>query len=137
MTDETPGTTPDPLTGVEGDNDQLPTEDTLLDRGVENILDEGYSPPERPRPNHWGETAWEESAGEPMDQRLAEEEPDYWERDPLDHPDTTRAGRLVADVDADPNADGARANDVYGEDAGIDGAGASAEEAAVHWVEEP
>jgi hypothetical protein len=137
MTDETPGTTPNPLTGAEGDNDQLPSEDTLLDRGVADVLDEGYSPPDRPRPNHWGETAWEESAGEPMEQRLAEEEPDYWEEDRLVRPDTTRAGRLVADDDADPNADGDRDNDVYGEDAGIDGAGASAEEAAVHWVEEP
>lgn len=137
MTDETPATSPDPETGAEGDNDQLTVEDTLLDRGGHDVLDEGYSPPERPRSNHWGETAWEESAGEPLDRRLAEEEPDYWEQDPLDRPDTTRSGRLVADQDADPNADGARDNDVYGEDAGIDGAGASAEEAAVHWVDEP
>jgi hypothetical protein len=137
MTEETPGTTPDPETGAEGDNDQLTVEDTLLDRGGYDVLDEGYSPPERPRSNHWGETAWEESAGEPMDRRLAEEEPDYWEQDPLDRPDTTRSGRIVADQDADPNADGARDNDVYGADAGIDGAGASAEEAAVHWVDEP
>jgi hypothetical protein len=72
-----------------------------------------------------------------MDLRLAQEEPDVWDQDPLTHPDTTRAGRLVADDDADPNADGARDNDVYGQDVGIDGAAASAEEAAVHWVEEP
>ncbi|MEN5073238.1 DUF5709 domain-containing protein [Isoptericola cucumis] len=137
MTDETPGTTPNPLTGAEGDEDQLPEEDTLLDPELTDKLDEGYSPLERPRANHWGETAWEESAGEPFDRRLREEEPDVWESDPLDRPDTSRAGRLVADDEADPGEDGDRDNDVYGEDAGIDGAGASAEEAAVHWVDEP
>ena len=137
MTDETPATRPDPELTAEGDNNQLTNDDTLLERGGGEVLDEGYSPPERPRPNHWGETHWEESAGEPMDQRLAQEEPDIWEQDPLDRPDTQRAGRLVADEDADPNIDGSRDNDIYGQDAGIDGAGASAEEAAVHWTEEP
>ena len=138
MTEETPGTRPDPELGAEGDTNQLSNDDTLLPGpGREEPLDQGYSPLERPRSNHWGETAWEESAGEPMDRRLSQEEPEVWEQDPLARPDTTRAGRLVADQDADPNADGSRNNDVYGEDAGIDGAGASAEEAAVHWVEEP
>ncbi len=137
MSEETPATTPDPLTGAEGDADQLSEEDTLLDRGVDDPLDEGYSPLERPRANHWGETAWEESAGEPLERRLDDEVPDTWETDPLERPDTTRAGRLVADDEADPGEDGDRDNDLYGQDAGIDGAGASAEEAAVHWVEEP
>ncbi|WP_125773628.1 DUF5709 domain-containing protein [Antribacter gilvus] len=137
MTADTPATSPDPETGAEGDTNQLQNDDTLLDRGGDDVLNEGYSPPERPRSNHWGETPWEEVHGEPLDRRLAEEEPDYWEQDPLGRPDTTRAGRLVADSDADPGEDGARENDLYGDDAGIDGAGASAEEAAVHWVEEP
>ncbi|MEK8225633.1 DUF5709 domain-containing protein [Oerskovia sp. M15] len=52
---------------------------------------------------------------------------------PLDRPDTTRSGRLIADADA---LDG-RVNDTYADDAGIDGGAASAEEAAVHIVEEP
>ncbi|WP_166845687.1 DUF5709 domain-containing protein [Isoptericola sp. BMS4] len=137
MTDETPGTRPDPLTGVEGDENQLPKEDTLLDPELDDVLDEGYSPLERERSNHWGETAWEESTGEPLDRRLGAEQPDVWETDPLTRPDTTRAGRLVEDDDADPGDDGGRENDLYSEDAGVDGAGASAEEAAVHWVEEP
>lgn len=141
MTEETPATTPGPDGIAEGDTDQLPTEDTLNSRGTKDSLDEGYSPPERPRSNHWGETSWEERQGEPMGQRLSEEEPDIWEADPLDRPDTSRAGRLVSDPDADPGSyageDGRRDNDLYGTDAGIDGAGASAEEAAVHWVEEP
>ncbi|WP_402461829.1 DUF5709 domain-containing protein [Isoptericola aurantiacus] len=137
MSEDTSATRPDPERGAEGDGDQLPVEDTLLDRGTRDVLDEGYSPPERPRSNHWGETAWEESAGEPLDRRLAEEEPDLWEDGASDRTDTSRAGRLVADADADPNEDGGRDNDLYGTDAGVDGAGATAEEAAVHWVEEP
>ena len=30
------------------EDDQLQPEDTLVDRGVDDVLDEGYSPPERP-----------------------------------------------------------------------------------------
>jgi hypothetical protein len=137
MSEDTSATRQDPELAAEGDTDQLPVEDTLDDRGTRDVLDEGYSPPERPRKNHWGETAWEESAGEPLDQRLAGEEPDVWEGDGGRPSDASRAGRIVADDDADPNVDGSRSNDLYGSDAGIDGAGASAEEAAVHWVEEP
>ncbi len=135
MTEETPATRPDPELTAEGDTNQLTNDDSMESRGGGEALDEGYSPPERDRSNHWGETQWEESAGEPMDLRLAEEEPEVWEEQRPS--DATRAGRLVADPDADPNADGTRDNDVYGDDAGIDGAGASAEEAAVHWTEEP
>lgn len=138
MSDETPATSPDPEHGAEGDTDQLQPEDTLLDRGLDDVLDEGYSPPERPRANHFGETPWEEVHGETLDARLSQEEPEEWERDPLTRPDDRRAGRLVQDPDADRDEVGSsRENDTYGEDAGIDGAGASAEEAAVHWVEEP
>ncbi|MBL0885345.1 DUF5709 domain-containing protein [Myceligenerans indicum] len=137
MSGDTTATSPDPEYGAEGDTDQLQQEDTLVDRGTPDVLDEGYSPPDYPRKNHWGETAWEESRGESLDQRLAEEEPESWEGDPLTRPDSSRSGRLVADDDADPGEDGGRQNDLYGDDAGIDGAAASAEEAAVHWVEEP
>jgi len=141
MTEETPATMPGPDGIAEGDSDQLSSEDSLYSRGLKDALDEGYSPPDRPRKNHWGETSREERQGESFDQRLSEEEPDVWQADPLDRTDTSRAGRLVSDPDADPGGyaaeDGTRQNDLYGTDAGIDGAGASAEEAAVHWVEEP
>ena len=68
--------TPDGGTGpaageysVEDDN-QLQPEDTLIDRGIDDILDEGYSPPERLyAPGAFGPS-------ESMDQILAEEEPD-------------------------------------------------------------
>ena len=135
MSEDTPATSTDPALGSEGDSDQLPGEDTLVERGVDDPLDEGVTPPERPRPQstRFGETAWEESRGETLDQRLAEEEPEEWERDPAERPDETRAGRLVADPDA---LDG-RQNDTYADDEGISGGAAGAEEAAVHVVEEP
>jgi hypothetical protein len=134
MTEETPATSTDAATGTEGDTDQLPAEDTLTERGVDDLLDEGYSPPDRPRSNHWGETAWEESAGESLDQRLAEEEPEVWEQDPRVDPsrEPGRAGRLVED-DAAVRAGG---NDEFALDSGVAGGAASAEEAAVHLVED-
>ena len=115
----------------EGDSNQLPREDTLLERGVEDLLDEGYSPPDFPRSNRFGETPLEELMGESLDQRLAEEEPDVWEtgggaprgREP------DRAGRLVEDDDS------WRAQDIYAADAGVAGGAASAEEAAMHIVD--
>lgn len=130
----TPGTTPDPLTNVEGDGDQLPQEDTLLDRGVDNILDEGYSPPERrPAPNRL-ETHLDQQIGESMDDKLAQEEPEVWETPGRDagasEPD--RAGRL-APGEAGPT--GAPQETIMATDVGISGGGASAEEAAVHVTE--
>src|SRR3954464_7056111 len=74
------------------DDDQLPVEDTLLDRGVDDILDEGYSPPDR----------WKEPRDhETLDELLAEEEPDTaMESDDEfsedDEVGDRRAGRLVA-----------------------------------------
>lgn len=136
MSENTPATSTDAATGAEGDADQLPEEDTLVDRGVADLLDEGYSPPERPRPAsaHWGETAWEESRGETLDQRVAQEEPDIWDApprvDPSREPD--RAGRLLEDDDAVESG----GNDQFAIDAGVDGGAASAEEAAIHIVDE-
>jgi hypothetical protein len=59
------------------DEGQLSAEDTLEDRGLDDALDEGYSPPERPRGvEAFGTTAVEEQQGESLDQRLRQEEPD-------------------------------------------------------------
>jgi len=115
----------------EYDSDQLPLEDTLLDRGVGDVLDEGYSPPERPRHNHWGETAREEELGEPLDLRLAEEEPEPWAAPEHGARQMDRAGRLLA-----PTEETGSSQDVYAADVGIAGGGASAEEAAMHLVDE-
>jgi hypothetical protein len=54
---------------VEEEN-QLQPEDTLIKRGIDDTLDEGYSPPERV----YGRGGFGPS--ESMDQLLAEEEPD-------------------------------------------------------------
>ncbi|WP_067433602.1 DUF5709 domain-containing protein [Nocardioides jensenii] len=127
-------------------DDQLQPEDTLDDRGVDDILDEGISPPERPRGvTAKGVTAREELEGESIDERLAQEEPEVWaeaeaERDAdiLDGPvggevGEARAGRLTS---PDEGLGEDEESELIGHDEGIDGAGASAEEAAVHVFEE-
>ena len=134
MSDATPGTSTDPALGSEGDNDQLSMEDTLEDRGVDDLLDEGYVPLERARTNHYGETPWEQAHRETLDQRLAEEEPEVWavraRTEAGREPD--RAGRLLED----DSAVVAGGNDEFAVDVGISGGGASAEEAAVHVIAE-
>lgn len=113
--------------------------DTLEDRGVADVLDEGFSPPEKWSPaQKFGNTAEEMREGETLDQRLAQEEPDIepdLEGDALDDGEVgdRRAGRLV-DPDAGIGLDTEK--DLVGYDVGIDGAGAGAEEAAVHIVDE-
>jgi hypothetical protein len=120
--------------------DQLQPEDTLDDRGVDDVLDEGYSPPDR-EPDHLRHP----EGGESLEDRLDEEDPEVWARaeeeadaDILDgdvggEVGSARSGRLLApdegsheDVDAE----------LVAEDEGIDGAGASAEEAAMHTIED-
>jgi hypothetical protein len=116
--------------------------DSLTDnRGLDDPLDEGYSPPEKwSVAEGYGNTPLEEELGETLDMRIAQEEPEpdpYAEEDDdfLDDGEvgTARAGRLVApDEGAHEDEDA----ELYAEDAGIDGAGASAEEAAMHVVED-
>jgi hypothetical protein len=111
-------------------------------------LDEGYSPPENPRElGDWGLTASEARTHEALARRLAREVPDVtdrWDGDGIgdiadsdgepidDQVGDSRAGRLVAfGVDpTDPTTD-YRAHDV-----GIDGGAASAEEAAMHIIDD-
>ncbi len=134
------GTDPEEASGL------LQPQDTLDDAdGVTDVLDTGWSPPDRPwAVDDWGTTQWEESAGESLDGRLAREipEPEDGDGDGLgDTSDTDgelidgevgdrRAGRLVESEaawgDIEP--------ELHAYDVGIDGAGASAEEAAIHVV---
>jgi hypothetical protein len=113
--------------------------DTLEDRGVGDVLDEGFSPPEKWSPaQKFGNTAEEMRDGETLDQRLAQEEPDIepdFAADVLDDGEVgdRRAGRLV-DPDQGIGLDVEK--DLVGYEVGIDGAGAGAEEAAVHIVDE-
>src|SRR5688500_12036224 len=114
--------------------DQMQFEDTLVDRGVDDVLDAGYSPAEKYGPGEgFGSTPDEAVQGENLDQRLAQEGPDA---DPHAYEDPeapvdeevgdARSGRLV-----DPGGGGGEdtEKDLVGDDVGIDGAAASAEEA--------
>jgi len=138
------------------DYEVLDSSDTLDGAPGDDPLDRGVATPERWSAGmRFGTTADEEREGESLDQLLAEEEPDTafdvedeepWdtagdedaadeEIDGLlldDGPDP-RAGRLVAEDEGAHIDDEA---DLVARDAGIDGGGATAEEAAVHVVEE-
>ena len=117
---------------------QLDSADTLLDRGLVDGLDEGYSPPDR-EPTVQVPTESEEEAGLSLDELLSAEEPDVGvgEENNLfseygDEVGGARAGRLVgADEGAYTDTD----KDLWAGDIGIDGAGATAEEAAVHVID--
>ncbi|MCH0557420.1 DUF5709 domain-containing protein [Streptomyces sp. MUM 16J] len=138
---------PDP-SEVREDTGVLDAEDTLDSDGVADPLDRGWSPPERPwAVEHVGVTATERKAGETLDQRLAEELPDLATPagDGIGDCDGTdgelldnevgglRSGRLVApDEGAHEDEEAA----LVATDVGIDGAAASAEEAAMHIVDE-
>jgi hypothetical protein len=135
---------------------QDPADSLLADPGGEP-LDQGVAPPERwSAAMRFGSTADEQEAGESLDQLLAEEEPDdaldldedddlpeddedtdeadeYLDGLLLDDGPDPRAGRLVAeDEGAHPDEEA----DLVARDVGIDGGAASAEEAALHVVED-
>lgn len=127
--------TPDTFDDEDGGG---PDQDAIFDNPDET-LDSGYSPPESYRGEGFGTTADEALQGESLDERLRQEEPDtdpYAETgEDVDDGEvgTERAGRLVA---PDEGIGEDTESDLVGEDVGIDGAAASAEEAAVHVVEE-
>jgi Family of unknown function (DUF5709) len=106
-------------------------------RGLSEPLDEGYSPPEKySGVQRRGVTAQEEARGASLDDLLAEEEPepdpyDEVAEDEVGEVGDRRAGRLV---EADEGAHVDRDEEMFAVDVGIDGAAASAEEAAVHVI---
>jgi hypothetical protein len=114
--------------------------DTLDDRGVDDALDEGIVPPQKWSAGQgFGNTAAEQREGETLDQRIAQEEP---EPDPYSEVTESiddgqvgaeRSGRLVA---PDEGAHEDTERDALAFDVGIDGAGATAEEAAMHVIPE-
>ncbi|QKE83808.1 DUF5709 domain-containing protein [Arthrobacter sp. NEB 688] len=143
------------------DEDQLQPEDTL--DGAVDPLDRGYSPPEKLHGSlAHGVTAEEQSRDETIEERIHQEVPDPTsaygapdnesgldvDRVGGDDPDAIdaeddwlgdgevgdeRAGRLVAPDEGLAEDD---EKDLVGDDVGIDGAAASAEEAAMHVVDE-
>ncbi|GAA3534281.1 hypothetical protein AFL01nite_06070 [Aeromicrobium flavum] len=116
-------------------------QDTLLGRETHDPLDEGLTAPERWSAGEgFGTTAEEQVQGESFEQRLQQEEPDVdpeseWSEEDLDDGEVgvRRSGRLV---DPDGGVGEDHVSQLVGDDVGIDGAAASAEEAAVHVVEE-
>ncbi|MER6686909.1 DUF5709 domain-containing protein [Streptomyces olivaceoviridis] len=124
----------------------LDLQDAVGERSYDDMLDEGYSPPERPLGvTKHGTTAAEQHEGESLDERLGQEVPDVTppagdeigdlpggEGEPLD-PEAggARAGRLVA---PDEGAHADTTKEEVAEDVGIDAGAAGAEEAAVHVV---
>lgn len=118
-------------------------------------LDRGVAPPERWSAGmRFGSTADEQASGESLDDLLAEEEPDTLSDDDDDVPENLdddeeadeyidglllddgpdpRAGRLVAqDEGAHPDEEA----DLVARDVGVDDGAASAEEAALHVVDD-
>ncbi|MFC8427611.1 DUF5709 domain-containing protein [Streptomyces sp. NPDC057253] len=127
----------------------LDLQDALDERTYDDMLDEGYSPPEKPLGvTRHGTTAAEQHDGETLDERLAQEVPEPeepvgdevgdvpgGEGEPVDpEVGTERAGRLVA---PDEGAHSDTTKEEVATDVGIDAGAAGAEEAAVHVVEDP
>ena len=137
----------------------LDSTDTLDGAPGDDPLDRGVVPPERwSAGERFGTTGEEQEEGESLDQLLAEEEPDpaldFTDDEPEDIEDVEldedagdedvdglllddgpdpRAGRLVQeDEGAHPDEE----EDLVASDVGIDGGGATAEEAAMHVVDE-
>ena len=138
------------------DYEVLEASDTLAGEPGDDPLDRGVVTPERWSAGmRFGTTAGEQREGESLDQLLAEEEPDIAfdadDEEPsdvagdedaadedidgllLDDGADPRAGRLVAeDEGAHPDSEA----DLVARDTGIDGGAATAEEAAMHVVDE-
>jgi hypothetical protein len=138
----------DYVPGLLSPEESLDDEELADDEADDDVEGPGYSPADRPVESFaWGVTAHEARTHEPFDQRLARELPDFGANDDGDGfgdaSDTDgeliddqvgdlRSGRLVWQLQ-DP-AD--LSSDLLATDVGIDGAAASAEEAAVHIVDE-
>jgi hypothetical protein len=112
------------------DDGVLDADETLLsDQPADDPLDTGIEPPDRwSEVDRFGMTPAEERRGESLEALLSEEEPDVppyaYDDRWADGPDP-RAGRLRDSGE-----------EMTGVDVGIDCGAASAEEAAVHWVDE-
>lgn len=117
-----------------GDTDDLDPIENLTSADPDEIMQTGYNPPDR-EPHNLRErlTPLEESQGESLDQHLAEEEPEVWDQDVDDAEGDERAGRLVA---PDEGAHADLEADAIASDVGPAGYASSAEEAAMHVIDE-
>ncbi|MFJ8670200.1 DUF5709 domain-containing protein [Streptomyces sp. NPDC093600] len=124
-------------------DDELDLENAIGADELDDMLDQGYAPPDRPHAvTRHGTTGREQSEGESLDERLAQEVPDTapppgdgigdlpgGDGEPVDQESgATRAGRLAPVDEPSPR----RNVGVVARDVGIDGGAAAAEEAAMH-----
>ncbi|SOD75105.1 hypothetical protein SAMN05892883_4310 [Jatrophihabitans sp. GAS493] len=120
--------------GGYGGAEQFDPSDTLTGDNTEDPLDAGYTVPDtQPLGTRFGTTAREQEAGETLDQRLSEEEPDI-DADDVAFTDVEgRTGRLVAPDEGSGFDD---ESDAIAYDVGRAGSASSAEEAAIHIINE-
>lgn len=122
---------------MDGYADQAQAADDVTGETYENMLDQGFTTPERePNVERW------ENEHETLDERLEEEVPDvapdsaYGNPDgvpsPDDEFDDTRVGRVVA---PDEGLAEDRESELVAEDDGFAGGASSAEEAALHFTD--
>jgi hypothetical protein len=122
--------------------EQLQPDDTLIDRGVADVLDEGYVTPENwSAAQGFGNTPAEMRQGETLEMRVAQELPENVPDDSPWNPEgesrevgKRRAGRLVDSSGGYPGED--TEGESIAHSVGIDGGAASAEEAAMHIIED-
>ena len=131
--EDTPATSPDPQWPGEGDHNQLPKEDTLEQRAVDDLVEEGYSPPERDPLRGQNLTQAELIEGDTIAERVDQEEPEVWEQpyEPDASREPDRAGRLEAVSEEGAGPLGEREQDMMARDVGVAGGAATAEEAAM------
>lgn len=133
---------PEPASGMEAEG--IPDQETGLDaKKITGDAQEGMEPPhDYPTAvEDYGTTGAEERDGEPLDGRLAREQPDVLAAvdqdadesegvdDPFSQESGQHVGRLVED---DEGARPDETAETVAHDAGTDGGGFSAEESAMH-----
>jgi hypothetical protein len=116
------------------DTDDLDPVEALTGDDPDEEMQTGYNPPDREPYNlRHAPTPFEEREGESLDEKLAEEEPDVSEDDVAFDEEQPRAGRLLQpDEGEGPDEE----KDEVAEDVGPAGYGSSAEEAAVHVIDD-
>ncbi|MHB1288472.1 DUF5709 domain-containing protein [Georgenia sp.] len=139
-------TSPDRAQSLDDESWQPDKEDGLLETDAEDVLDEGWSAPERDPLAGMDLSQCGQIAGEDLRGRLSRERPDDVGRYPEDldedgDPDDVddepepAVGRLVARPDDDDETDMVgEEQDIFADDSGAAGGDLSAEELAVHVV---
>jgi hypothetical protein len=116
------------------DTDDLDPIEALTGDDPDEEMQTGYDPPDREPYNlRHIPTGFEEREGESLDEKLAEEEPDLTADDVAFDDEQPRTGRLVAPDEGGLQDD---EKDEVASDVGPAGYASSAEEAAMHVIDE-